>query len=463
VSWREARTPSAATRAHDARARWVAARGGVGARGGVWLDRLAGALAIASVAVLASGRVPPAVTLAFGAVMVGMGRVALARAENARLADGRRQAARLAGALETILGTAGVGICGLDRDGRITYANAVAADLAGSSPPDLLGRRLDDLLLPETAGAAGADGPAELQGTLLRPGGGTLPVEYVLTETDDHGIGSGVVVFNDVSERRALERMKSEFVAVTSHELRTPLTSVIGYLEALLDDDEIDGSLTPEHLRLLGVIQRNAERLARLVDDLFVVSQFDSGRMPLGAGELDLGALARECVESAAPAAADHGVALSARVDAVTPVRGDAERLGQVLDNLVGNAVKFTPPGGRVDVRARAVDGRAVIEVRDTGIGIPADEQRALFERFFRASSAVASQVPGTGLGLAIVKMIVEAHGGRVAVESVEGAGSTFRVVLPLAAPAPAGAGASAQAEAGARRAGVRVSTSSLR
>jgi signal transduction histidine kinase len=286
------------------------------------------------------------------------------------------------------------------------------------------------------------DGPAELQGVLRRDDGSDLPVEYVLTETDDHGIGTGVVVVTDVSERRALERMKSEFVAVTSHELRTPLTSVIGYLEALLDDDELDGSLTPEHLRLLGVIQRNADRLARLVDDLFVVSQFDSGRVPLSAAELDLGALARECVESAAPAAADHGVALTAHVDGPAPVRGDAERLGQVLDNLVGNAVKFTPPGGRVDVRARVVRGAAEIEVRDTGIGIPADEQRALFERFFRASSAVASQVPGSGLGLAIVKMIVEAHGGRVAVESAEGAGSTFWIALPLSEPALAGVSA---------------------
>jgi signal transduction histidine kinase len=440
VSWRWAGKPGAATRAQDARIRRVAARGRVRAGGGVWLDRLVGALMVGSVALLASDRAPLGVALALAAVPAGMGRAALARAENARLADGRRQAARLAGALETILGTAGVGICGLDREGAVTYANAVAADLAGTGPPDLVGRRLDELLLPAPAGAGGPDGPGGLEGTLLRADGGMLPVEYVLTETDAHGIGGGVVVFNDVSERRALERMKSEFVAVTSHELRTPLTSVIGYLEALLDDDEVDGALTPEHLRLLGVIQRNAARLARLVDDLFVVAQFDSGRIPLGAADVDLGALARECVESAAPAAADHGVALRAHVDGPAPVRGDAERLGQVLDNLVGNAVKFTPPGGRVDVRARAVGGLAEIEVRDTGIGIPAEEQSSLFDRFFRASGAVESQVPGTGLGLAIVKMIVEAHGGRVAVESVEGAGSTFRVALPLAAPALAGA-----------------------
>ena len=384
-----------------------------------------------------------AIVLALLTVLAAMGRAALTFAENGRLADSRRQAARLAGALEAILGTAGVGICGLDRHGAITYANAAAGDLAGEPAPALLGRPLDALLSPAGPAPAGGDGPAELQGTLLRADGSDLPVEYVLTETADHGIGTGVVVLNDVSERRALERMKSEFVAVTSHELRTPLTSVIGYLEALLDDDGDDGTLQPEHRRLLGVVQRNADRLARLVDDLFVVSQFDSGRVPLGAADLDLGGLARECVESASPAAAERGVDLAARVDGEVPVRGDAERLGQVLDNLVGNAVKFTPAGGRVDVAVRVAGGTALLEVRDTGIGIPAEEQRALFERFYRASSAVAAQVPGTGLGLAIVKMIVEAHGGRVSAESAEGAGSTFRVELPLAARAPALAGAS--------------------
>ncbi len=321
--------------------------------------------------------------------------------------------------LESILGAAGEGICGLDRDGAITYANPAAALLTGYSVDELIGRDLEALLrAPEEDG----------EPRYRRRDGSTFAVEEARTGADEVG-GTGVVVFRDVSERRALERMKDEFVALASHELRTPLTSVLGYLEAVLDGQ--GGELSSRQQRLLGVADRNAKRLARLVNDVLTVAQSDAGRLALDLREVDLASLIAECAEGTRPAAQERGIALHTDVQPVPPVLGDRARLAQVLDNLVSNALKFTPPGGRVSLRAHTRADEIVLEVSDTGIGIPASEQRRLFTRFYRTSSAVAAAIPGTGLGLAITAMIVERHRGRVSVESREGAGSTFRVILP--------------------------------
>jgi signal transduction histidine kinase len=145
--------------------------------------------------------------------------------------------------------------------------------------------------------------------------------------------------------------------------------------------------------------------------------------------------VASESVDAARPLADEKDITLSLAVGPVPLLAGDCARVAQLVDNLVSNALKFTPEGGRVDVRARAHNGSAVIEVRDSGIGIPADEQERLFERFFRSSNAAERQIPGTGLGLAISKAIVEAHGGEIAVKSEVGVGTTFRVSLPIHRP----------------------------
>jgi signal transduction histidine kinase len=236
---------------------------------------------------------------------------------------------------------------------------------------------------------------------------------------------------HDITERRTLEQLRDEFIALASHELRTPLTSVMGYLEVVLAEEA--EPLTVEQRRLLGVAERNAGKLQRLVGDLLIVAQSDAGRLALELGEVDLAALARECAEGAGPDAEDRGVALLVQADPVPATRADRARLAQVIDNLLSNALKFTPPGGRVELRT-ALRGREVaLEVSDTGMGISPAEQSRLFERFYRTSGATRQSIPGTGLGLAIAKMIVEAHGGRIGVESEEGRGSTFEVVLPLA------------------------------
>jgi PAS domain S-box-containing protein len=239
-------------------------------------------------------------------------------------------------------------------------------------------------------------------------------------------------------ELRTLDRLKDEFIALVSHELRTPLTSIRGYLELVLEGSS--GELSPEQEQFLGVVQRNADRLQSLVGDLLFVAQIEAGRLSLEQGEVDLVAIAEEAVETARPVAASKGIELTLATDPLPPLLGDRGRLGQLLDNFVSNAIKFTPAGGSVRVGVTATREGTLIEVADTGMGIPADEQEQLFERFFRSSTATAQAIPGTGLGLTISKAIAEAHGGRISFTSVEGEGTTFRIELPLAAELEAAA-----------------------
>ncbi|HXV32709.1 MAG TPA: PAS domain S-box protein [Gaiellaceae bacterium] len=229
---------------------------------------------------------------------------------------------------------------------------------------------------------------------------------------------------------RELDRLKDEFIALVSHELRTPLTSIRGYTELLLDGEA--GDLTDDQRQFLGVVERNSHRLLHLVGDLLFLAQVEAGKLVLDVGALDLGAVASESAETARPQAEAKGITLTLATGPVPLIAGDRARIAQLLDNLISNAVKFTPEGGRVDVRVRAVKEQAVLEVRDSGMGIPAGEQEFLFQRFFRTSTANEQAIQGTGLGLAISKAIVDAHSGRITVASEEGTGTTFRVALPL-------------------------------
>jgi signal transduction histidine kinase len=249
-----------------------------------------------------------------------------------------------------------------------------------------------------------------------------------------------------MTEARATERMKDQFVSLISHELRTPLTSILGYLELVLDDE--DQALTDEQRRYLTTVERNADRLLRLVGDLLFTAQVDAGRFTLQPQDVDLATVVRAAEETARVTAASTGVEVTVDLpEGGLVVAGDAVRLGQACDNLVSNAVKFTPSGGRVTLALRpawrSADGEvsdlerpgavpvAQLSVRDTGIGIPNGEQGKLFQRFFRASTAQRNAVPGVGLGLAITKAITTAHGGTLDLVSAEGDGTTFTLTLP--------------------------------
>ena len=243
---------------------------------------------------------------------------------------------------------------------------------------------------------------------------------------------------------RELDRMKDQFVSSVSHELRSPLTSIVGYMELLLDGEV--GDLDEEQRHFLEVIGRNCNRLTKLVDDILFVARVDAGRLSLDLQPVDLAEVAAASVESARPVAARDGIDL--RLDAepdMPPLVADPTRMSQLVDNMISNAVKYTERGGTVTVTLAARDACAHLEVRDTGVGIPRDELDRLFDRFFRAStSAVAA---GTGLGLSIVRSIVDAHRGKIAVESELGVGTTFLVDLPLNAPTTAAAEAATEKE----------------
>jgi signal transduction histidine kinase len=241
-----------------------------------------------------------------------------------------------------------------------------------------------------------------------------------------------------------LDRLKDQFVSTVTHELRTPLAAVVGYLELVLDGEA--GELTETQARFLEIVSRNATRLNGLVDDILSVARIDAGRLTIEREPVELVALMAGEIESARAAADSEGVDLRFRPSVERlPLSADPRRLAEVIGNLLSNAIKFTPEGGSVTASLDREGDDAVLEVADTGVGIPADEVGRLFERFFRASTAAT--IRGTGLGLSIARSIAEAHGGTISVRSTEGVGTTFTLELPVSTEVEA---VDAQAEVGA-------------
>ncbi len=229
------------------------------------------------------------------------------------------------------------------------------------------------------------------------------------------------------------ERTKNEFFGLISHELRTPLTSIIGYTE-LLEEIEAE-SLSPRAQKFIEVIDRNARRELRLVQDLLLLVRLEGGSFTLEREATDLAALVDQSCEIVRPQAEARSVAVSAELEPTGELWIDPQRIGQAVDNLLTNAVKFSNANSTVHVSLALRDDVAVIEVEDEGIGVPAEEVGRLFDRLFRASGAISQQIQGTGLGLTIVKSVVEAHEGSVSVESQEGVGTKFTIELPLLRP----------------------------
>jgi len=234
----------------------------------------------------------------------------------------------------------------------------------------------------------------------------------------------------DMSARKRIERRRNQFLATVSHEMRTPLTSIISFIELIRGEA---GGLTPEGMTFLDVIERNADRLHRLVGDLLMLDRLEAGALPLDLTAVDVAGLVTEAVASASPGALKQGVTIEVGAEAGPPVCGDYKRLMQVLDNLIANAVKFSHRNGLVRVTVGHHEGTWRIDVADSGIGIPEAEAGQLFSRFVRASNAQTAGLPGAGLGLSIVRILVEMHGGHVEVRSELDRGSTFSVYLPVA------------------------------
>ncbi|GAB3132900.1 sensor histidine kinase [Marisediminicola antarctica] len=348
-------------------------------------------------------------------------------------------------------------VIGTDLTGRIDVWNPGAAVMLGLAPDETQGRRFmfdfhlaDELeqrskelnyppgetvlnpgfsALVETARL----GHAEVrEWTYVRHDGSHLPVEVAVTpRADADGTTIGYIfVGTDLTRALEVARLKDEFIGLVSHELRTPLTSILGYLELLQEDDV--SPLDEDQLQYLGIAERNAHRLLRLVGDLLFTAQVGSGKFPLSLSDVPMNDVVSGSIQSARPVAAAAGVELVVDLPDIAPfVRGDTIRLGQACDNLVSNAIKFTPRGGSVTVGVSVSGPDAVVTVRDTGMGIPADELDQLYSRFFRASTATRNAVAGVGLGLTITKAIVVAHGGKLDAESEEGVGTKFSMSLP--------------------------------
>ena len=372
----------------------------------------------------------------------------------AGLADARYRQVQLAAALATIedqrrfsdaiLDTVDVGLVLLDADGTYRAMNRRHRVFMALAYPDGHAGRAG-----QTGYVYGADGATlltrehmptyrasqgeEFDDDLVWIGQDPLTNRAVSVSArsvrDAEGAFSGAALaYKDVTDFMRVLRVKDEFVASVSHELRTPLTSIVGYVHLLQERED----LAPDVQRQLAVVGRNADRLQRLVADLLHTAQVDEGPLQVVRTRSDLARIVRDAAVAATPSAEAAGIRLEVRAPERLELLVDAQRMAQVVDNLLSNAIKYSPGGGEVCVRLLVDGNRVELSVRDTGIGIESADRDRLFTRFFRARHAEEQSIQGVGLGLSIARSIVESHGGRIVVDSEIGAGSTFRIRLPL-------------------------------
>jgi signal transduction histidine kinase len=267
-----------------------------------------------------------------------------------------------------------------------------------------------------------------------RKDGTSFTVEYAASPIRDVSgrVTGAVVTFRDISERRAVERMKDEFVSVVSHELRTPLTSIRGSL-GLMQSGRL-GEMPEKAERMLDIAVSNTDRLVRLINDILDIERMQSGRVTLARSMCSVAQLTSRAIDLMKPAAEKADVELRS-VACGAMVNGDADRLLQTLSNLLSNAIKFSPPGAVVTLTSAVRDAGVLFEVEDHGRGIPADKLDLIFERFQQVDASDSREKGGTGLGLAICRTIVRQHGGEIWVESETGKGSRFRFTVPHEPP----------------------------
>jgi two-component system phosphate regulon sensor histidine kinase PhoR len=334
--------------------------------------------------------------------------------------------------LETLLD----GVVALDRAHRIRFLNRVAERMLATPAETAIGRPLVELV-PDVELAPRLAECLERKRLVSweAPFREAIVRFYLLPFEDEQGRHLGTMaVLHDVTELRRLEEARSQFFGSVSHELRTPLTIIKGFASNQLDNERVLED--PVLKRSLEMIDRETDRLSRLVDDILELSRLRSRKMRVELREVDAPVLLRETLEAIETHASRAGIGWSWAVDGGGPatIQADPDRFRQIFINLVDNAIKYTPVGGEVRVATAREDGRWRVDVSDTGAGIPAEEIPYLFERFFRGRDTQRKDASrGTGLGLAIVRELVDAHGGRIRVESEPGRGTTVHVDFPLA------------------------------
>ncbi|MCH9650445.1 MAG: cell wall metabolism sensor histidine kinase WalK [Deltaproteobacteria bacterium] len=332
--------------------------------------------------------------------------------------------------LLAILGAMVEGVVALDGNEQVVHMNRAAGKVLQVSPEDSIGKRIWEVIRQPAVDKA-----------LRRAmeGVGNSSEARIAAEVTDrvielHGAplrdGGAVLVLYDVTELRQLEEVRRDFVANVSHELKTPVTAIVGLTETMLDDRDMESQIANRFLTRIG---EQSRRMSVLVADLLALSRLEFGQGGLEQASLDLRTPILEALDSQRMQAGDRGLTLSETLPTTPlPVRGDEEALREATENLLTNAIRYTPDGGQVGVIAKRQGREVIVEVRDSGPGIEPQHQERIFERFYRVDQARSRELGGTGLGLAIVKHIILAHGGRVVVESSPGEGSVFRITLPL-------------------------------
>ena len=337
------------------------------------------------------------------------------------------------GRLSTVLDGMAEGVFAIDGTETIRFVNRAGRALLDVAPGDEVEGKPIHLLVRDPqflklARAAVERGEAH-EAEIVWEGAPKRLLRVRAAPVREAGPGA-ILLVGDVSTIRRLERMRSDFVANVSHELRTPLAAIAGAAETLADGALSDPEAGPQFVAVIG---RHADRLRALVDDLLTLSRLESSPENIERVPVDFAHVVRQACDAVSARTRDAGLALEVSADDAVRVMGDPEALRRLVDNLVVNAVTYTPSGGAVRVSLAATAGRAVLVVADSGIGIGAEHLDRIFERFYRIDKARSRSKGGTGLGLSIVKHAVNLHGGDIAVESRPGAGSTFTVSIPLA------------------------------
>jgi len=358
----------------------------------------------------------------------------------------------------------------VDRQGRILLLNLVTEKLFGYSREELLGRSVE-MLVPDALRGGHAQHRADYWAhPITRPmgiglalhgrrkDGSSIPVEISLSPVKSEDGFRVTAVIRDISERRQTEerlrqmqeaytrelesrnreveranQLKSEFLASMSHELRTPLHTIIGFAELL--GEELEGPLNDKQKRFINHIHTDSIHLLALINDILDISKIESGRLGLRRETFDIGGTLEEALSSVRPQAAAKSIAIETSLSLPATIFADRLRVKQVLFNLLSNALKFTPNGGKILINAALRDSVIEISVSDTGIGIAKEQHEAVFDKFYQVGSTTKGVREGTGLGLAITKALVEEHGGGIWLESEPGKGSRFTFTIPHEAP----------------------------